>query len=81
MGHFSITPSWHSSCISGADGAVMKQDLFIVGGGIVVVGLAIWGLWGNPRHSAPKEHVAQHLSVDPELKIVSERSPYMRSER
>jgi hypothetical protein len=45
----------------------MKQDLFIVGGGIVAFGLAIWGLWGNPRHSP--------------LKIVSERSPYMRTER
>jgi hypothetical protein len=59
----------------------MKQDLFIVGGGIVAVGLAICGLWGNARHSAPKEHVAQHLNVDPELKIVSERSPFMRTER
>ena len=59
----------------------MKQDLFIVGGGIVVVGLAIWSLCGNPRHNAPKEHVAQHLNVDPELKTVSERSPYMRTER
>jgi hypothetical protein len=59
----------------------MKQDLFIVGGGIVVVGLAIWGVWGHPRHSAPKEHVAQHLNVDPGLKLVSEQSPYMRTER
>lgn len=59
----------------------MKQDLCVGVGGVIAVGLAIWGLWGNPRHSAPKEHVAQHLSVDPELKIVSERSPYMRSER
>jgi hypothetical protein len=25
--------------------------------------------------------VAQQLSVEPELKLVSERSPYMRSER
>jgi hypothetical protein len=61
--------------------AAMKQDLFLVGGGIVAVGLAIWGLWGIPRHNAPKEHVAQHLNVDPELKIVSERSPFMRTER
>jgi hypothetical protein len=59
----------------------MKQDPFIVGGGIVVVGLAIWGLWGNPRHSAPREHVVQDLNVDPELKSVSERSPFMRTER
>jgi hypothetical protein len=59
----------------------MKQDVFIVVGGIVAVGLAIWGLWGNPRHSTPKEHVAQHLNLYPDLKLVTERSPYMRSER
>ena len=59
----------------------MKHDLFIVVVGVVAVGLAIWGLWGNPRHSAPKEDVAQHLNVDPDLKLVTERSPYMRSER
>ena len=59
----------------------MKQDLFIVGGGVVAVGLAIWGLLGHPRHSAPKDHVAQHLNVDPGLKLVSEHSPYMRTER
>jgi hypothetical protein len=52
----------------------MKQDLFLVAGGIVAVGFAIWGLWGNPRHSAPKERVAQHLNVDPELKIVTEQN-------
>jgi hypothetical protein len=61
--------------------AAMKQDLFIGVVGIVAVGLAVWGVWGNPRPSPPKEHVAQHLNADPELKLVSERSPYMRTER
>ena len=61
----------------------MKQDLFMVGSGIVAVGLALatWGMWSNPQHSAPKAQVAQELNVDPELKLVTERSPYMRSER
>jgi len=60
----------------------MKQnDLLIVGGGIVAVGLAIWGLWGTLQHSAPKAQVAQELNVDPELKRITELSPYMRSER
>jgi len=58
-----------------------QNDLFIGGGGIVAAGLAIWGLWGNAQHSAPKPQVAQELNVDPELKLVTERSPYMRSER
>ena len=44
-----------------------QNDLFIGGGGIVAVGLAIWGLWGNAQHSAPKPQVAQELNVDPEL--------------
>ena len=59
----------------------MRQDLFLVCGGIIAVGLAIWGVSGNPPHSAPKAQVAQELNVDPELKLVTERSPYMRSER
>jgi hypothetical protein len=61
---------------------IMKQDLFIVGSCIVAVGFAIWILRGNPPgDGAPKVGVAQQLSIDPELKRVSERSPYMRSER
>ena len=59
----------------------MRQDLFIIGGGTVGVLLVLWGLWGNPQHSAPKAQVAQELNADPELKLVTERSPYMRSER
>jgi hypothetical protein len=64
--------------LRGRTEAAMKQDLCVGVGGVVAVGLAIWGLWGNPRQG---EHVAQHLNVDPGLKIVSERSPYMRTER
>ena len=61
----------------------MRHDLFMVGGGIVAVGLALalWGLWGSPQHRAPKAQVAQELNIDPELKRITELSPYMRSER
>ena len=59
----------------------MRQDLFLVAGGITAVGLAMWSLSGNPHHSAPKAQVAQELNVDPELKRITELSPYMRSER
>jgi hypothetical protein len=60
----------------------MKQDLAIVTGGIVVTGLAMWSVWGNPpKHSAPRVVVVQQLQADPDLKAISERSPYMRSER
>ena len=59
----------------------MRQDLLFVCGGIIAVGLAIWGVWGNPQHSAPKVQVARELNVDPELKRITELNPYMRSER
>jgi hypothetical protein len=59
----------------------MRQNLFMVGGGIIVLGLVVCGLWGSPRHIAPKAQIRQELNVDPDLKLVTERSPYMRSER
>ena len=42
----------------------MRQDLFMVGGAIVVVGLVVRGLSGNPRHIAPKAQITQELNVD-----------------
>jgi len=60
----------------------MRQDLLIVAGGIVATGLTMWGFLGNPpKHSAPRVLVVQQLDAGPELKAVSARSPYMRSER
>ena len=61
----------------------MKQDIAIVAGGIVATGIAMWSVWGNPppKHGAAKVLVVQQLNADPDLKAVSERSPYMRSER
>ena len=60
----------------------MRQDLLMVVGGIVVTGLTMWSFWGNPpKHSAPRLLMVQQLHTDPDLKAISERSPYMRSER
>lgn len=53
----------------------------MVGGGIIVLGLVAWGLWDGPRHIAPKAQIRQELNVDPDLKLVTEHGPYMRSER
>ena len=61
----------------------MKQDLLIVAGGIVATGLAMWSVWGNPapKHGPAKVLVVERLDTDPDLKAISARSPYMRSER
>ena len=60
----------------------MKLDLLIVVVGLVVAGLTLWSLWGDPpKQGAPRLLAVQQLDADPELKAISERSPYMRSER
>ena len=60
----------------------MRQDLLFVAGGIVATGLTIWGFLGNPpKHNPPRLAVVQQLDADRDLKAISERSPYMRSER
>ena len=64
----------------------MRVDLLLVAGGIVLTGVTMWGFFGNPPkysapHSASGLTVVQRLDADPDLKAVSGRSPYMRSER
>jgi hypothetical protein len=58
----------------------MKRDLLIIICGMIVVGAATWTFWGNPR-KAPRMHTVQEIGAEPELRLVSERSPYMRNER
>lgn len=58
----------------------MKLDLLIISGGILAVGAVIWGFWGNPDNT-PRAHSAEALNADPQLKLVSQRSMYMRDER
>jgi hypothetical protein len=66
---------WHRD---GED--AMKLDLLIISGGILAVGAVIWGFWGNPDNT-PRAHSAEALNADPQLKLVSQRSMYMRDER
>jgi hypothetical protein len=60
----------------------MKRDLMMVVGGLVATGITMWGVWGNPpKHSVPRLLAMHQLDADPAMKAISERSPYMRSER
>lgn len=58
----------------------MKRDVLVISGGMLAVGFGAWALWGHPDN-APRKEVVREMQVAPELKLVSERSPYMRSER
>ena len=62
----------------------MKRDLWVLSGGTLAVGCVVWVVWGHPE-SLPRMHTTTfqeiEIKADPDLKLVSERSPYMRSER
>jgi len=49
--------------------------------GVLAVGVTVWIFWGNPENVPRMHAVAQAMNADPALKLVSERSPYMRNER
>jgi hypothetical protein len=49
---------------------------------ILALGLIGWTFWGNPdMSSVARMHTAQSLKTDPNLKLIAERSAYMRTER
>jgi hypothetical protein len=58
----------------------MKRDIGVMSGGILAIGAVMWAFWGNPE-TANRTSVIRKLDIAPELKLVSERSPFMRSER
>ena len=58
----------------------MKRDIGVMSGGILAIGDVVWVFWGNPA-SATRTSAVHKMNVAPELKLVSERSPYMRVER
>ena len=60
----------------------MRRDLLLICNAILALGLISWTFWGNPEMgSVPRMHTAQSLEADPNLKLISERSAYMRTER
>ena len=60
----------------------MGRDLLTMTAISLAIALTAWIIWGNPgEHSARQMQTAQWVKADPELKRVSEPSPYMRSER
>ena len=58
----------------------MKRDIGVISGATLAIGMIMWAFVGNPE-STNRIRVTQKMDVAPELKLVSEQSPYMRSER
>jgi len=60
----------------------MTKDALVICAAMLLVGLGAWTLWSNPRNAKPaKTQFVRALADDPMLKLVSETSPFMRTER
>ena len=81
--HNSTMQPWHRLRIGSQYGSQqMTKDMLAISAGMLAVGLGVWSFWGNPQHTKPeKTQVVRTLADDPALKLVSEESSYMRTER
>jgi hypothetical protein len=47
----------------------------------LALGFIAWFVFTSPQKSPPRLEAPQSLTVDPDLRLISERSEYMRTER
>ena len=60
----------------------MTKDFIAICAAMFVVGVGTWSLRGHTHGTGPeKTETVRVLADDPALKLASERSPYMRTER
>ena len=60
----------------------MTKDMIAISAGMLIVWLAVLSTRDAPHVASLVEiQAARNLADDPALKLVSERSPYMRTER
>jgi len=62
----------------------MKRDIGLISGATLAIGMVMWAFVGNPdsaKRTNVMRNVTHTIDIGSDLKLVSERSPYMRSER
>jgi hypothetical protein len=64
----------------------MGRDLLILAGASIVFGVFVWAVLGHPQKRSEqggsiRMETSHSLDADPDLRLISERSPYMRTER
>jgi len=60
----------------------MTKDAYVICVGMLAVGVGMWTFWSNPQSAKPaRTEAVRILANDPALKLASETSPYMRTER
>lgn len=61
----------------------MVRDPWTFAAAVIAFGMMAWLVICNPKSHAPRNDFPQSLSLsaEPDLRLVTERSPYMRTER
>lgn len=62
----------------------MRRDVLTMTAASLATALTVWVISGNPReeaHFTRHTQTAQWIKADPDLRRLSEQSPYMRNER
>ena len=60
----------------------MTKDFIVICAGFLAVSVGVGSVWINPQSTKPERtEVVRILADDPALKLASETSPYMRTER
>ena len=82
MSRDDLMQPWHGFCIAAGREASnderYRSNLRRNAGGSV----GVWTFWGKPQSTTPaRTEVVSILADDPKLKLASETSPYMRTER
>ena len=74
--------AWHGFCTAAGRRQAMTKDVLVICAGMLAVGVGVWTFWGHPQSTKPaRTEVVRILADDPALKLASETSPYMRTER
>jgi hypothetical protein len=56
----------------------MRRDFLVISAGVLAFYAALSMFWSSPE-KPPRAHTIQQIVAAPELKLVSEQSPYMRT--
>ena len=59
----------------------MRRDFLVISAGVLAVYAALSMFWSSPEKPPRAHTIQQQIVAAPELKLVSEQSPYMRTER
>jgi hypothetical protein len=60
----------------------MTKDMIVICAEILVAGAVVWSFWDNPQSTkSAKTQVVRIVADDAALKLVSEKSTCMRTER